>query len=330
MYAVNFPIDIVLPWVDGSDIDWQEKKKKYVPEKKDDAQRYRDLGTLKYVLRSIEKFAPWVNHIFLITDHQRPAWLADSSKISVVDHQSFIPAEYLPTFNSNVIELNAWKIKGLSEHFILFNDDTLLIKPTRPTDFFTAEGQPMDNAAQFVLSPADSFAHIAVNNIVLINNKFSKRNWLKNNFLKAFSLKNGFVLNVYSVLLSVLPRLTRFYDPHIPLSYTRANFANAEATFSEEFVRTFMTKTRDLNNISHWVVRYSQLMSGDFSVRSSKFGLYLNIQEVEKFSQVLKKKYPKVIVLNDTIANDRELTLANETMAKLETYLPEKSSYEQL
>lgn len=27
MDAVNFPIDIVLPWVDGSDIDWQEKKK---------------------------------------------------------------------------------------------------------------------------------------------------------------------------------------------------------------------------------------------------------------------------------------------------------------
>lgn len=26
MDAVNFPIDIVLPWVDGSDIDWQEKK----------------------------------------------------------------------------------------------------------------------------------------------------------------------------------------------------------------------------------------------------------------------------------------------------------------
>ena len=92
-------IDFVIPWVDGNDKSWREKRKKYesnVSDKNDNSDvRFRDYGTLKYVLRSMEKFAPWVNKIFLITDKQVPEWLnQENPKIEVVDHTQIIPKKY--------------------------------------------------------------------------------------------------------------------------------------------------------------------------------------------------------------------------------------------
>lgn len=62
-------IDFVIPWVDGSDIEWQIEKNKYSQSKLVDNRniRYRDFETLKFWFRSIEKYAPWVNRIHFIT-----------------------------------------------------------------------------------------------------------------------------------------------------------------------------------------------------------------------------------------------------------------------
>lgn len=77
---INFPIDFVISWVDENDSKWISKKNKY--KKANDEARFRDYGTLKYVFRSIEKFAPWVHKVYLITDNQVPKWLnLDSDKV---------------------------------------------------------------------------------------------------------------------------------------------------------------------------------------------------------------------------------------------------------
>ena len=46
-----------------------------------------------------------------------------------------MPEAYLPSYNSSAIELNIHRIRGLSEHFIYFNDDMFKIKDTQPSDF---------------------------------------------------------------------------------------------------------------------------------------------------------------------------------------------------
>ncbi|MHC8518560.1 stealth family protein [Weissella confusa] len=326
--SVEFPIDIVIPWVNGADPLWIQKKQNFVDVKLDDIQRYRDFGTLKYVLRSIEKFAPWVNTIYLVTDNQMPEWLKINSKIKVVDHSEFIPKKFLPTFNSNAIELNVWRIKDLSDHFILFNDDTLLTQPVTPNDFFSNEGEVVDTAAQFVLMPADDFAHTAVNNISLINQYFDKRQWLKNNFSKALSLKNGPLLWVYSVLLSPLPKLTRFYDPHIPLAYTKQAFQMVTEIFLDDINRTSSSKVRSIDNVSQWLVRYFQLMNGNFIPSFAGRSRYLNIQQPEKLRKVLHKKRVKMIVLNDTVENEDDEKAARKSIELLDLRFPEKSSFE--
>ena len=134
----SFKIDFVLPWVDGNDPKWLKEKNKYITYKGDsNINRYRDFDNLKYLFRGIEKYASWVNKIFFVTWGHIPKWLnTNNEKIRIVKHDEFIPKEYLPTFNSNVIELNLHRIQDLSEHFVLFNDDVFILEKNISLRFF--------------------------------------------------------------------------------------------------------------------------------------------------------------------------------------------------
>jgi hypothetical protein len=125
---MNFPIDWVFPYVNCDDIEWQqsymyERKKLNLPINKNymNGVRYRDLGFLPYLIRGLDKYCNWLNHIFIIvaTESQIPKWLnTNHPKIRIVLHKDIIPEEYLPTFNSTTIEMFLKNIPGLSEHFI--------------------------------------------------------------------------------------------------------------------------------------------------------------------------------------------------------------------
>lgn len=144
----NDPIDIVIPWLNPDDEFWRADYDKYkaMETSKDvndpdfnGACRYRDMGTIIYVLRSIEKNCSWVHKVFLILrdEHQIPAWLnVNNPKLEIVYHREYIPEELLPTFNSNVIENFLWRLDKLSNNYILCNDDTIFMKPTQGEKFF--------------------------------------------------------------------------------------------------------------------------------------------------------------------------------------------------
>lgn len=138
-------IDFVIPYVNPSDTLWQESFKKYNTKADFNTDcRFRDWGTLPYVLRSIEQHLPWIRQIVLIvaTESQIPTWL-DTSKVRIVYHKDFIPEQYLPTFNSNTIEMFLDQIKGLSEHFIYSNDDIYILRDMHPADFFNDDATPI-------------------------------------------------------------------------------------------------------------------------------------------------------------------------------------------
>ena len=144
-------VDAVITWVDGSDEKLANKKTKYLSGEKESKiqnvkTRYNQVGEIEYVIKSIIKFAPFINNIFIVTDSQSPKIIDDSNswrkeyreKLKVVDHKvifrDFI--EFLPTFNSTTIETMLHYIPNLSEHFIYFNDDMFLIKPTKISHWF--------------------------------------------------------------------------------------------------------------------------------------------------------------------------------------------------
>ena len=141
VYILNMEkIDFVVLWVDGNDPAWLAERARYDLTSKDGSNSvvgYRDWGMMRYWFRGVEKFAPWVNHIYFVTCGHYPQWLnLHHPKLTLVKHSDFIPNEYLPTFNSNTILLNIHRIKGLCERFVIFNDDMFLTAPVRDTDFF--------------------------------------------------------------------------------------------------------------------------------------------------------------------------------------------------
>jgi transposase len=175
-------IDLVYLWVDGSDPKWLAKKnaalvaagRKTMDISAISDDRFRDSGELKYSLRSAARFAPWINHIFIITDGQTPGWLnAKNPKISIIDHSDIIPERYLPTFNASAIELFLHKIPGLSEHFLFANDDMFFWGPTGPDFFFDENGNPIYrvNLRKWGRKGADLFDRMTMNGIFLCLNK---------------------------------------------------------------------------------------------------------------------------------------------------------------
>lgn len=146
-----FDVDLVYTWVDGTDPHWQGQRQaaesrmggSLIRTSNDDG-RFATHDELRYSLRSVEYFAPWIRRIFIVTAGQRPSWLeAADDRIHVVDHSEIFedPAN-LPTFNSHAIEAQLHRVPGLAEHFIYMNDDVFLGQPVSPTDFFTPAGQP--------------------------------------------------------------------------------------------------------------------------------------------------------------------------------------------
>ena len=152
---MNEPIDAVYTWVDDADTAWAERARGAREALGRDAgelhtssmsgSRFRNRDELRYSLRSLERYAPFLRKVFLVTDRQRPPWLADvRSDIEVVDHRDIFPSlDDLPTFNSRAIECHLHRIEGLSERFIYFNDDVLLCRATTPADYFDAAGRPL-------------------------------------------------------------------------------------------------------------------------------------------------------------------------------------------
>jgi hypothetical protein len=143
---IDFPIDMVFSWVDGADLEFQRARatrmKSYVVGEGDDHEaRFRQLDELRYALRSVYLFAPWVRRIFIVTDSPSPVWLAEHPSVTIMRSEDFFSdPSVLPTHNSQAVESQLHHIPGLAEHFLYSNDDMFFGRPVTPDMFFTAGG----------------------------------------------------------------------------------------------------------------------------------------------------------------------------------------------
>lgn len=143
---VDFDVDIVFSWVDGSSTEFQRRRAarmaEYVVGEGDDGPaRYRHVDELRYALRSVHMYAPWVRRIFIATDSPQPAWLAEHPRVTIVRSEEFFAdTSVLPTHNSHAVESQLHRIEGLAEHFLYSNDDMFFGRPVRPEMFFTSAG----------------------------------------------------------------------------------------------------------------------------------------------------------------------------------------------
>ena len=298
-------IDFVLLWVDGNDPAWIEVKNQYSPQKTDyssGANRFRDWDNLQYWFRGVEKFAPWVNRIYFITWGHVPAWLnTEHPKLKVVNHTDFIPEEYLPTFNSDTIETNLHRIEDLSEQFVLFNDDTFLLSPVSPEDFFV-DGKPCDNFVESLIAPVGNgskITHTKVSNTDVINAHFNKREVHKKIRTKVYNKKYG-KQNLITLYFMPFPYFTGFRNPHLPLSHLKSTFYTVWEKAGDKLDESCRNRFRGTNDISHWLMRYWNLCSGNFVPRSPKIGRYFEAGDDNKaLCSYIKEQKGKMLCIND-------------------------------
>ncbi len=330
----NDEIDVVVLWVDGSDEKWKEKKLQYDFNKKAlDDNRFQDWGTLKFVLRGIEKFMPWIRKIHLVTEGHKPLWLKKSSKLNIITHKDFFKNKTdLPTFNSNAIELNLGWIEDLSEHFILFNDDMFVLKPCEKSRFFT-NGLPVDFLVQSIsreeklfklLKGEPEFNEMLVNNISLINEQYLKQNvenWQF--FSKNYNLTSN-ILNLFFKYQSpmLFPWINIY---HHPQAHLKSTFIKAWSDI-EDIRDTSKHRFRSNKDLTHWLCRFINLVEGKFQPFEFNDHQSIYYRKTEDLKQI--KKTTTFLCVSDDVTDDFPVLCDNLT-EYLSKILPETSSFEE-
>ena len=327
-----YPIDLVVPWVDGSDPVWQAEKAKYAPAPKGDDRviRYRSWDHFRWFFRCVEQNLPWVRTVHFVTWGHLPAWLnTDHPKLNIVRHTDYIPAAYLPTFSANPIELNLHRIEGLAEHFIFANDDTFFLQPLQP-EFFFKNGLPVDSAIQNVLQFKDrtGIDHIVANDLTCLNSHFSKKDCVRKAPGKWFApvYKKGALQNLY---LQRFTNFTGFLDPHLPNAFLIKTFEavwEAEGAYLDEVCRN---RVRGFGDVNQWLMRYWQLAAGDFVPCAPNRGMLYAIgrDDAAIETAIRTRRYPMLCLSDhdETVDHDKEDAFLSALFGEI---LPAASAFE--
>ncbi len=342
--AEESPIDFVIPWVDGSDMEWRKLKGKYEGLEKtiiDSSDvRYRDYGLLKYLFRGIEEFTPWVNKVYFITNGQIPSWLnLQSDKLKWIRHEDYISKEYLPTFSANPIELPLHQIDSLSDRFVYFNDDFFLIQPLSESHFFK-NGLPVLSPQSSFTVPHDGydqFAHLMLNNVMLINSHFNARNVIRSNKRNWISpCRVGLKSALHNSVPMCLGYFTGFSNPHLPSPFLKDVYKEVWNEESDLLSETMKHRFRSNDDFTQYLFYDWQLVTKRFvATKRKKLGRYFEIQKEiagndKLIDAIVRQTYP-VVCINDKMngMSESQFEEVTELLNKaFESILPRKSSFE--
>ena len=334
-------IDLVYLWVDDNDQKWQEKKSLWQQklniidniENSTSKCRFRNNDELKYSLRSVEKFAPWINKIFIVTDNQIPNWLDTSNpKIEVIFHQDFIEQKYLPCFNSIALEFHLHKIPNLSEYFLLANDDMFFGRKVKKQDFYTKSGKIIERTNRLNYSK-EQIADAS-------------------NFMDTIPVEfNKCIFWTNAVVYNKLNFIPNYIDIHNITAYKKSLIKECCEVFKEEVEKVCSQKFRNGHCIERLIYSYYAYYKKELErkevynnqtqkkmLERSKFNPKSWFQKFEYITlhmgkiyspfspECILEKRPKFFCANDT-NNTKERH--RELFKKMITeYFPQPSSYE--
>lgn len=296
----NYPIDLVYLWCEDNPQrqklrnEWKKKLGIMTNANTNSLQatnkgRFVSNDELKYSLRSVEKYAPWINRIYIVTDNQIPKWLnLKHPKIKIVDHKEIMPESARPSFNASAIETSLANIPNLSEHFLFSNDDTMFGDKVEPGDFFK-DGKPiyiLGVRLPFEIDTGDNYGFILKNGYDLVETKFAGKRKLRR-------------------------------KPHHNIDpYTKTNILKVNSEFRDEINQTMHSKFRDNRNIQRIIYAYYAILTGNgyykvqtgerlYNLKSKLFGkfkpvsLYVSIHDIERLPKKLEKNNYKLFCTND-------------------------------
>lgn len=261
-----------------------------------------------------------------------PSWLnTNHPRLNIINHDSFLNEKDLPVFNSHPIELNLHRIKNLSEYFVYFNDDTFILKTLSSERFFKNK-LPRDMLA-FTSVLMTHLAHIRMNDLLIINKHFNKKEILRKFFFKWFNFSYG--VNLFkSLLLLPWPQITGIVDPHQPQPFLKSTFVELWEKESEILAATSKSKFRKDSDVNQYLFRYWQLLSGKFIPVGFNDSLCVqvgNLSDVKTAANQILRNNHAFMCINDMLDNcDQSLFEESKSIINnaLQKILPDKSEFE--
>lgn len=336
-------IDFVLLWVDGADPAWLEERKRYSGQIEfqaaDDVNgdcRYRGSDDiLRFWFRGVERNAQWVHKIFFVSCGQIPAWLdTNHPALEIVNHKDFIPQEFLPTFNCRPIHFNLHRVKNLSEHFVLFDDDMFLMSTLHPEDFFRDENPVLHTYLGYINKGNDNWSRILWNDYGIVNSHFNIGKAIWKNRRKWFNIKQlGLSYAAYNYFCYRINKTLPVYTyGHLPYPLLKSTMEEVWEAIPEEAQRTSMNKFRSDDQLSHHLFSAWNQASGRFFPVSinTAIGKFFTITPktlLDICRSIEKKDYP-VICVNDSSMNIEFEHAWNCLLDSFTKIYPDKSSFE--
>lgn len=333
-------IDFVVTWLDSNDPEWLKQYEYYKPSSKGDLSkaRFRDMNIFQYWFRAVERYAPWVNKVFVVTNGKNPNWLnINHPKLVLVKHEDYMSQEYLPTFNSCAIELSFHRIEGLSEHFVYFNDDMFLNGPAKP-EYYFKNGLPCDcnketcyNVPIFTPKERFNIYMSMLADIGIINAHFNRWRTVCQSPWRWFGIHLGIKGFIMSSILIKQRLFVGFSNFHIEQAYLKSTF---EEVWEKEpnFLNASCTRFREEVIANPFIFRYWQFAKNKFYPQKRKFATFHFTEKdvVDRINRVLNDPDIVSICLNDTsfCTDDDFNYIDNNLKILLDKKFPNKSSFE--
>ena len=329
-------IDFVVTWVDGGDPAWQAERNRFCTDGAvfgNKSARFRDWDLFRFWFRGVEKFAPWVDRVHLVTWGHVPAWLDVSHpKLNVVRHDDFIPAEFLPTFNSHTIELNMHRIPGLSDRFVYFNDDVFLLDAVTPRFFFDGR-LPRDYFGLDVPKfQTGTIAHIMGEDLSVINDNFRARDVYRRNRRKMLAPSLGIRRIARNLALRGFFRsfIPGFGNRHAFMAFNRETFEALWEREGDRLRNTCSHRFRTQLDVSVWAMRYWQLATGRFFSASPDRYRCKNVSAagVDEIVRSISRREYAVLCVNDNSLFDGADAVVGRLRAAFAEAFPRRSAFE--
>ncbi|MEO9015261.1 MAG: stealth conserved region 3 domain-containing protein [Terrimesophilobacter sp.] len=267
------------------------------------------MDELKYALRSVHRYAPWVHRIFIVTDCARPEWLADDPLFTLVRSEEFFAdPSVLPTHNSHAVESQLHRIPGLAEHFLYSNDDMFFGRPVAPSMFFSPGG-----VTKFIQSP---------NRIGLGGPSPSRSGY-----------ENAARVN-RSLLQQRFGRTIARHLEHAPTPLRKSVLCDLEREFPREFARTAASAFRSATDISvtNSLYHYFALLTGRAVVQTGASVSYIDTTTASglaEMAELLDNRTVDFFCLNDGSSPEVTATARADALTRfLESYFPLQGPWE--
>jgi hypothetical protein len=305
--AFDEPVDMVYTWVDSQDPGWRRMAAPYLDLEDLEDDLYTPGDELRYSLRSVDVFAPWVRRVHVLSNCAPPDWFVPSERHRWVDHSEVAEPTLLPTFNSGAIDTLLHRIPDLAEHFLYLNDDFVLWDSVTPATFYAPEGRTV--------------AHLAMNSSVLYLQQLVEAG-------RAAPSQHSRV-NAARLLEDRVGVFQSRVHGHVPYALRRSRLRALEEEFPAEIAATRASRTRQPTDVSFIAYLYHHLghARGEVDYRPAPSS-FVTLQNYQRSGARQALRSAPFVCFQDSRGSASDSDYAAFRRSTLEAALPLRSSAE--